>query len=127
MRAQSNKKHSQVARHRTVDVQPMFGCRKKEGNCKNGERLKSGIPNKEAIDKMGKPWVSDIPYDIRDAAIDDLLKAYDSAHARYKRDNKLFKIKHRSRIKFHQETIVIHHKHGLMEEEICLFSQNEQR
>ncbi|ODQ70061.1 hypothetical protein LIPSTDRAFT_75058, partial [Lipomyces starkeyi NRRL Y-11557] len=44
--------------------------------------LRAAFLNKEVIDKMGKPWVSETPYDIRDAAMDDLLKAYDSTHAR---------------------------------------------
>ncbi|KAK9363877.1 putative transposase DNA-binding domain-containing protein, partial [Lipomyces starkeyi] len=76
--------------------------------------LRAAFLNKEAIDKMGKPWVLETPYDIRDAAMHDLVKAYDSAHARYKNDNNVFKIikiKHRSRTKCRQESIVIHHKH----------------
>ncbi|KAK9359243.1 hypothetical protein V1504DRAFT_485779, partial [Lipomyces starkeyi] len=73
--------------------------------------LRAAFPNKEAINKMGKPWDLETPYDIRDAAMDDFLKAYDSAHARYKKDNKVFKIKHRSRTKSRRESIVIHHKH----------------
>ncbi|KAK9234143.1 hypothetical protein V1525DRAFT_350735 [Lipomyces kononenkoae] len=51
--------------------------------------LRAAFLNKEAIDKMGKPciltpWVLETPYDIRDAAMADLLKAYDSAFARHK-------------------------------------------
>ncbi|KAK9358311.1 hypothetical protein V1504DRAFT_471262 [Lipomyces starkeyi] len=98
IRAQSKGNTSQVVRHRT-DLQPMFGL------------LSAAFLNKEAIDKMGKPWVLETPCDNRDAAMDDLLKAYDSAHARYKKDNKVLKIKHRSRTKCRQESIVIHHKH----------------
>ncbi|KAK9431424.1 hypothetical protein V1505DRAFT_385130 [Lipomyces doorenjongii] len=73
--------------------------------------LRAAFLNKEAIDGMGKSWVLETPYDIRDAAMEDLLKAYDSAHARYKNDKKVFKIKHRSRRKCCQESIVVHHKH----------------
>ncbi|KAK9331199.1 hypothetical protein V1520DRAFT_275625 [Lipomyces starkeyi] len=83
----------------------------KEDIARTKKDLRAAFLNKEVIDKMGKPWVSETPYDIRDAAMDDLLKAYDSTHARYKKGNKLFKIQHCSRTKCRQESIVIHHKH----------------
>ncbi|KAK9321236.1 hypothetical protein V1517DRAFT_363291 [Lipomyces orientalis] len=51
------------------------------------------------------------PYDIRDAAMDDLLKAFHSGLARYKNDKKNFKIRYRSGKKCFQESIVIHSKH----------------
>ncbi|KAJ8100480.1 hypothetical protein POJ06DRAFT_252836, partial [Lipomyces tetrasporus] len=91
---------SKLIRHHTLDIQPMFGCRGKEGGCKKRENLRAALLNKDAIDNMGKQWVLETPYDIRKAAMRDLLKAYDSAHARYTNDNK-------SR----QESIVIHHQH----------------
>ncbi|KAJ8099099.1 hypothetical protein POJ06DRAFT_255968 [Lipomyces tetrasporus] len=78
---------------------------------KNEKDLRAAFLNKDAIDNMGKKWVLETPYDIRKAALQDLLKAYDSAHARYTNDKKVFKIKHRSRRKSRQESIVIHHKH----------------
>ncbi|KAJ8098437.1 putative transposase DNA-binding domain-containing protein [Lipomyces tetrasporus] len=78
---------------------------------KNKKDLRAAFLNKDAIDNMGKPWVLETPYDIRNAAMQDLLNAYDSAHARYTNDKKVFKIKHRSRRKSRQESIVIHHKH----------------
>ncbi|ODQ75231.1 hypothetical protein LIPSTDRAFT_241400 [Lipomyces starkeyi NRRL Y-11557] len=68
--------------------------------------LRAAFLNKEAINKMGKLWDLETPYDIRDAAMDDFLKAYDSAHARYKKDNKVFKIKHHLRTKSRRESIV---------------------
>ncbi|KAK9345119.1 hypothetical protein V1522DRAFT_392798 [Lipomyces starkeyi] len=43
--------------------------------------------------------------------MDDLLKAYDSANAWYKNDNKVFKIKRRSRTKCRQESTVLYRKH----------------
>ncbi|KAK9348977.1 hypothetical protein V1522DRAFT_448884 [Lipomyces starkeyi] len=56
----------------------MFGCRGKKKD------LSAAFLNKEVIDKMGKPWVFGNP---GLAAMDDLLKAYDSGHARYKKGN----------------------------------------
>ncbi|KAK9364820.1 hypothetical protein V1509DRAFT_613134 [Lipomyces kononenkoae] len=78
---------------------------------KTKKDLRAAFLNKDAIDRMEKPWVLETPYDIRNAAMDDLLKAYDSGQARYQKDKKVFKIKHRSRRKCRQESIVIHHKH----------------
>ncbi|KAK9389579.1 hypothetical protein V1515DRAFT_530866, partial [Lipomyces mesembrius] len=49
------------------------------------EGLRAAFLNKEVIDKMDKPCVLETPYDIKNAAMDDLLTAYDSAHARYKK------------------------------------------
>jgi transposase len=48
---------------------------------------------------------------VRDAAMDDLLKAYASGFARRKNDKKSFKLGLRSRKTAFQESIVIHHKH----------------
>ncbi|KAK9489028.1 hypothetical protein V1508DRAFT_465267 [Lipomyces doorenjongii] len=91
---------------------------------KNKKDLRAAFLNKEAIDSMGKSWVLETPYDIRDAAMEDLLKAYDSAHARDKNDKKVFKIKHRSRRKCCQESIVVHHKHLVPHQwEVCLSLQ----
>ncbi|KAK9319446.1 hypothetical protein V1517DRAFT_332509, partial [Lipomyces orientalis] len=67
--------------------------------------------NREAIKTLKRPWLEDTPYDIRDAAMDDLLKAFHSGLARYKSDKKNFKIRYRSGKKCFQESIVIHSKH----------------
>ncbi|KAK9262605.1 putative transposase DNA-binding domain-containing protein, partial [Lipomyces tetrasporus] len=48
---------------------------------KNEKDLRAAFLNKDAIDNMGKQWVLETPYDIRKAAMQDLLKAYDSTHA----------------------------------------------
>ncbi|KAK9364828.1 putative transposase DNA-binding domain-containing protein, partial [Lipomyces kononenkoae] len=60
---------------------------------------------------LQKPWLKDTPYDIRDAAMDDLLKAFKAGAARYKKDKKVFEIRYRSRRNCFQESIVIHSKH----------------
>lgn len=53
-------------------------------------------------------WLKEIPYDIRDEGMNDLLKAYKSNFA--KGSNHRFDIKYRSK-KAPQESIVIHAKH----------------
>ncbi|KAK9320189.1 hypothetical protein V1517DRAFT_246044, partial [Lipomyces orientalis] len=40
---------------------------------KNEKDLRAALLNKDAIDNMGKPWVLETPYDIRNAAMQDLL------------------------------------------------------
>ncbi|KAK9389109.1 hypothetical protein V1515DRAFT_531724 [Lipomyces mesembrius] len=57
-----------------------------------------------------KIWPEDTPYEIRDAAMDDLLKAFAPGAARYKNDKNPFDIRYRSRNKCFQESIVIHSK-----------------
>ena len=73
--------------------------------------LRERALNEEAIVTMNKTWLCNTPYDIHDAAMDDLLKAYVSGFARKKNDNKAFKLHFRSRKHSFQESIVIHHKH----------------
>jgi hypothetical protein len=48
------------------------------------------VLNEKAINKMQKPWIKETPYDIRDGALADLFKAYDSALARYRKDHQIF-------------------------------------
>ncbi|KAK9314229.1 putative transposase DNA-binding domain-containing protein [Lipomyces starkeyi] len=84
-----------------------------EGVPKSKKALRARAINKEAIELLNKPWLEATPYDIRDAAMDDLLKAFASGAARYKNDKKVFKIAYRSRQKCFQESIVIHSKHWL--------------
>lgn len=84
-----------------------------EGVPMQKKALRARALNDAAIDLMGKDkaWIKETPYDVRDAAMDDLLKAYKSGFARKKNDNKAFKIGFRSRKHSFQESIVIHHKH----------------
>ncbi|KAK9363100.1 hypothetical protein V1504DRAFT_495592 [Lipomyces starkeyi] len=92
IRAQSKKKHfASGSTARWTCKQCLDAVEKKE-IARTKKDLRAAFLNKEAIDKMGQPWVLETAYDIRDAAMDGLLKAYDSAHARYKKDNKVFKI-----------------------------------
>ncbi|KAJ8100094.1 putative transposase DNA-binding domain-containing protein [Lipomyces tetrasporus] len=84
-----------------------------EGVPKSKKALRARAINKEAIELLNKPWLEETPYDIRDAAMDDLLKAFASGAARYKNDKKAFQISYRSRQKCFQESIVIHSKHWL--------------
>ncbi|KAK9493207.1 hypothetical protein V1508DRAFT_354051, partial [Lipomyces doorenjongii] len=46
-----------------------------EGVAKSKKALRARTINKEALASLQKPWLEDTPYDIRDAAMDDLLKA----------------------------------------------------
>jgi hypothetical protein len=73
--------------------------------------LRARVLNEEAIVAMDKPWLRETPYDIRDAAMDDLLKAYDAGEARKLIDGKPFKISFRSRKLAFQESIVVRSKH----------------
>lgn len=73
--------------------------------------LRARVLNVEAIVAMDKPWLRETPFDVRDAAMDDLLKAYKSGFARKMNDGKLFSLRYRSRKHSFQESIVIHHKH----------------
>lgn len=53
-----------------------------------------------------------MPYDVRDEAMNDVLKAYKSSFALKRKGNiKKFKLSFRSRKKSHTESIVIHAKH----------------
>jgi len=70
--------------------------------------LRARVLNEEAIDKMQMPWIRETPYDIRNRALADLLKAYDSALARYRKDGKNFVIKKRTKGIVRQESIVIY-------------------
>ncbi|KAK9319454.1 putative transposase DNA-binding domain-containing protein [Lipomyces orientalis] len=78
---------------------------------KSKKDLRARAINKEAIDALKKPWLGETPYDIRNEAMDDLLKAFASGEARYANDKKAFNIKYRSRQRCSQESIVIHRQH----------------
>ncbi|KAK9351256.1 hypothetical protein V1523DRAFT_28847 [Lipomyces doorenjongii] len=78
---------------------------------KSKKDLRARAINKETVETLKKPWLLETPYDIRDAAMDDLLKAFASGAARYKDDKKAFSIRYRSRRQCFQESIVVHAKH----------------
>ncbi|KAJ8104093.1 putative transposase DNA-binding domain-containing protein [Lipomyces tetrasporus] len=82
-----------------------------EGVPKLKKALRARAINRDAVEMLQKPWLVETPYDIRDAAMGDLLKAFESGAARYKKDKMPFKIQYRSRRKCFQESIVIHSKH----------------
>lgn len=82
-----------------------------ENVARNKTALRARALNDDAITRMDKPWLRDTPYDVRDEAMNDLLKAYDSGFARKKNDGKPFELKSRSRKHSAQESIVVHSKH----------------
>ncbi|KAK9337071.1 putative transposase DNA-binding domain-containing protein [Lipomyces starkeyi] len=84
---------------------------KDEGVRKSKKALRARAINDDAIESLKMTRLKDTPYDIRDAAMDDLLKAFKAGAARYKNDQKVFEIKYRSRRNCFQESIVIHSKH----------------
>ncbi|KAK9245499.1 putative transposase DNA-binding domain-containing protein [Lipomyces tetrasporus] len=84
---------------------------KDEGVPKSKKALRARAINDEALASLKITGLKDTPYDIRDAAMDDLLKAFKAGAARYEKDQKVFEIKYRSRRNCFQESIVIHSKH----------------
>ncbi|KAK9488756.1 hypothetical protein V1527DRAFT_456102 [Lipomyces starkeyi] len=70
---------------------------KVEGVPRSKKALRARAINREAAEMLQKPWLEETPYDIRDAAMDDLLKAFAAGAARYKNDKKPFDIQYRSR------------------------------
>ena len=95
---------------------------------RNKKALRARALNDDAITRMDKPWLRDTPYDVRDEAMNDLLKAYDSGFARKKNDGKPFELKPRSRKHSAQESIVIHSKHYKTEAwSIFIHCQNARR
>ncbi|KAK9367376.1 putative transposase DNA-binding domain-containing protein [Lipomyces kononenkoae] len=84
---------------------------KDEGAMKSKKALRARAINDDALESLKVTWLKDTPYDIRDAAMDDLLKAIKAGVARYKKDKKVFKIRYRSRRYSFQQSIVIPRKH----------------
>jgi hypothetical protein len=57
-------------------------------------------------------WLKEVPYDIRDEGLRDLLKAYKSNFARQANDpNHVFEMRFRSRKRLDSEAITVHSKH----------------
>jgi hypothetical protein len=57
-------------------------------------------------------WLSDVPFDIRDEGMRDLLKAYASNFAkRAKHPEHKFELHYRSKKRLHSETITVFSKH----------------
>jgi hypothetical protein len=82
--------------------------------------LRSRVLNEEAIDKMQKPWIKETPCDIRDGALADLLKAYGSALALYRKDCKIH-VKEEKRAKQQTESIVINSRNYNRKNKIYAF------
>jgi len=82
--------------------------------------LRARVLNEEAIHKMQKPWIKETPYDIRDGALADLFKAYDSALALYRKDGKIH-VKKRSKRCSRQEGIVINSRNYNRKNKIYVF------
>ncbi|KAK9372445.1 uncharacterized protein V1513DRAFT_460578 [Lipomyces chichibuensis] len=53
-----------------------------EGVPRSKKALRARAINKEVLELLKKPWLEETPYDIRNAAMDDLLKAFASEVAR---------------------------------------------
>eukprot|EP01116_Phalansterium_solitarium_P012437 TRINITY_DN286_c0_g3_i2.p1 TRINITY_DN286_c0_g3~~TRINITY_DN286_c0_g3_i2.p1 ORF type:complete len:472 (+),score=37.26 TRINITY_DN286_c0_g3_i2:976-2391(+) len=78
----------------------------KNGAKRSMKALRSACINKEILQREPRlAWLMETPYDIRDEAMRDLLKAYKAAQ-----QHKHYKMKFRSR-KAPQQTICIPHKH----------------
>lgn len=71
------------------------------------KELRAKCVNKDIIKENNNEWVLETPYDVRDEAMIDLIKAYKTSFAA-KREK--FKIRYRSK-KAESESIVIHSKH----------------
>lgn len=69
--------------------------------------LRAACLNADSLSVLAHPWVANTPYDVRDEALRDLLKAYDSNFAA-KRAR--FTMRFRSK-KADAESIVVHSKH----------------
>jgi putative transposase len=87
-------------------------CVQEEGVPLDKKELRTRVITKKAILAMdGKSWVLETPNAVRDEAVSDVLKAYKSSFARYRRDGIKFRIKWRSRKHAKQESVVIHACH----------------
>lgn len=77
----------------------------------NLKALRALLLNSDSDAMKQHAWLRDVPYDVRDEAIRDLVKAYQSNLAKKKKNpNHTFDLKFRSR-KAPSETIVLHAKH----------------
>jgi putative transposase len=76
----------------------------------NKKALRAKCLNAEQFQEKEKKWVLDMPYDVRDEGMNDLLKAYKTNFAVQKKSKTPFKMKYRSK-KNESESIVIHAKH----------------
>src|SRR5690606_33901379 len=75
--------------------------------------LRAAFLNRDAFErKEDLKWVLNTPYDVRDEAMNDLLKAYQTNFAKLgKNPAHIFEVRFRSKKKSTQEAIVIHSKH----------------
>lgn len=81
----------------------------KELNLRN---LRAQWLNIDTLKSKGLGWVIETPYDVRDGAIQDLKKAYQSNFAKRKKDASFkFNITFRSRKRCGQESFILNNKH----------------
>lgn len=82
-----------------------------KGMKRNKKELRAAYVNNDNF--SDKSWVLQTPYDVRDEAMNDVLKAYQSNEAKKKKNkpDHEYKIKFRSKKYSVSESIVIHSKH----------------
>jgi putative transposase len=87
----------------------------KEKGCERTEKaLRARVLNADVLEAGGEKttWLKEIPYDIRDEGLRDLLKAYKSNLAkRAKNGEHVFEMHYRSKKRLDSETITVHSKH----------------
>lgn len=74
------------------------------------KRLRDACVSDAAVRDLGREWLKRTPWDVRDAAALDLLKACKSGWARFQKDSKPFRIGFRSR-KDAVWSLTLHKKH----------------
>lgn len=78
----------------------------------NLKKLRAEWVNVDVLKNKGLDWVMDTPYDVRDGALQDLKKAYQSNFAKRKKNkDHAFDIAYRSRKKCFQESFILNNKH----------------
>jgi putative transposase len=86
----------------------------RDRECERTEKaLRARTVNEEVLNNdEALAWLKEVPYDIRDEGLRDLLKAYKSNFARQANDpNHVFEMRFRSRKRLDSETITVHSKH----------------
>jgi putative transposase len=77
---------------------------------RNKKALRAVALNRDAPDLPA--WLHEVPYDVRDEGMNDLLKAYTTNFAKKKANTQhRFEVRFRSRKRLSQESVVVHAKH----------------
>lgn len=97
--------------NRVVDDEKEDDDDEKDDRQVTHEWLRAQVVNNDSPAVVNNPWLKDVPADIRDEAVRDLLKAYKSAAARFKKDRKSYQLKKHSKKRLDQESITIPSKH----------------